>query len=543
MLAEDQRLTKKDFFLALFAFVITLTVHLVRLNYWTPLPDEINYALSARHLITNRTLIGNDIMFFPPLFVYSAALLQKFGVELLLSVRLISCIAGALILTLLYLGLRAIYSRKTTLIATGITFSLFTFHLYSRLGQVEILMLMFITLSIMGTLHNKPFLAGFSLGLASWTKEAALGTLLSLLIYFILQRQGRGRLLTRFLAGVTGPFILLLVFGFISGQNLLLEIMASRGYDINMLKLAPFANFIATGANLSFNLFPRLFYKWEFLAFVLLAPVTTLFFLFLTIKSGLKSRPFPLLITCYLLVHLTFFFFFSRKFDYYLLPAAMLIVLVSSCELFEHENSVKLQFIGKILISALVICNIYADGFLYCNRGTHQSFEVAINNIPAGTAVATSHPTLLDYLSKRSKKSLKIMPLFEPASYRLNQKTLRDSTVKFVILKKFYYDRLRHTYPDDWDSLSYHFADKEEFIDFTWSLWQTTEKQMNRQSNLFRSLAEFAKPIGVIVLRRTDRKEQDSRSTLFSVGSEERCLNQAIDFFRFTNYSYANKCR
>ncbi|MCL6466093.1 MAG: hypothetical protein K6T77_04965, partial [candidate division WOR-3 bacterium] len=95
MLAEDQRITKKDFFLALFAFVITLTVHLVRLNYWTPLPDEINYALSARHLITNRTLIGNDIMFFPPLFVYSAALLQKFGVELLLSVRLISCIAGA----------------------------------------------------------------------------------------------------------------------------------------------------------------------------------------------------------------------------------------------------------------------------------------------------------------------------------------------------------------------------------------------------------------------------------------------------------------
>ncbi len=543
MLAENQRLTQKDFLLALFAFIITLTVHLVRLNYWTPLPDEINYALSARHLITNRTLIGNDIMFFPPLFVYSAALLQKLGIELLLSVRLISCIAGALILALLYLGLRAIYSRKTTIITTGIAFSLFTFHLYSRLGQVEILMLMFITLSIVGIFHNKPFLAGFSLGLALWTKEVALGTLLSLLIYFVLQRPGRARLLTRFLAGVTGPFSLLLVFGFISRQNLLLEIMASRGYDINMLKLAPFANFIATGANLNFNLFPRLFYKWEFLAFVLLGPVTTLFFLFLTIRGGLKSRPFPLLITCYLLVHLTFFFFFSRKFDYYLLPAAMLIVLVSSCELFEHESSVKLQFLGKILISALVICNIYADSFLYFNRGTHQSFEVAINNIPAGAAVATSHPTLVDYLSKRSKKGLKIMPLFEPASYNLNQKILRDSTVNVVILKKFYYDRLRHTYQDDWDSLSYYFADKEEFIDFTWSLWQTTEKQMNHQSNFFRSIAEFAKPTGVIVLRRTNRKEQNSRSTLFPIVSEERCLNQTIDLFRFLNYSYANKCR
>lgn len=502
MLAKDQQLTRKDFFLALFVFVINLTVHLIRLNYWTPLPDEINYALSARYLITHRTLIGNDIMFFPPLFVYIAALLQKSGIELLLSVRLISAVAGALLLTSLYFALRAHYRQLTALIATGVAFSLYAFHLYSRLGQVEILMLMFILFSMTSVLYKKTFWAGLFLGMALWVKETALGLLLSLLIFYLLQTADRKRSIVLIFGGMAAPVILLISLGYISGQNLLFEISASRGYDINMLKLSPFTNFIATSANLGFNLFPRLFYKWEFLSFILFAPVTTLFLLSLTIIRALKLRPFPLLVTCYLLVHLTFFFFFSRKFDYYLLPAALLITAAATCELFEKDVPTRLRFIGKVLVSVLVIFNIYANSFLYFNRGTHRSFETAISNISTGTAVATSHPTLVAYLSQRSEKNLQILPLFEPRSYHLNQKALTDSTITAVIVKKYYYDRLRNTYPVDWDSLLYRFPIQEDYIDSNWSLWLITKNQIIRQFSFLKDLAEFAKPTGVVVLRR-----------------------------------------
>ncbi len=502
MLAENGRLTRKEFFLALFVFVITLTAHLFRLNYWTPLPDEINYALSARYLVTHRTPIGNDIMFFPPLFVYIAALLQKSGSELLLSVRLISAVAGALLLASLYFALRSHYRQLTALITTGVVFSLFAFHLYSRLGQVEILLLMFIVFSITSVLYKKPFWAGLFLGMALWVKETALGVLLSFLIFYLLQPTNRKRSIALFFAGLAAPVILLITLGYVFGQNLLFEISASRGYDINMLKLSPFANFIATGANLSFNLFPRLFYKWEFLTFILFAPLTTLFFLSLTIFRAVKFRPFPLLVTCYLLVHLTFFFFFSRKFDYYFLPAALLITAGGTCELFEKEVPTRLRFIGKVLVSLLVIFNIYANSFLYFNRGTHQSFETAISKIPARTAVATSHPTLVAYLAQRARKYLEIVPLFEPRGYHLNQKALTDSTVTAVIVKKYYFDRLRNTYPIDWDSLLYRFPVQEDHIDSTWSLWLITKNQIIRQSSFLKSLAEFAKTTGVVILRR-----------------------------------------
>lgn len=498
-----ERLNRKDIYFVIIGFSLTLIFHLLRLNYWTPLPDEINYALSAKYLIINRTLVGKDIMFFPPLFVYTAALLQKAGVELLLSVRVISSIAGAILLLAYYFAMRANYRRKTALIATGILFSLFSFHSYSRLGQVEILMLMFIALSIMCIFYKKPLLAGIFLGLGLWTKETSLGSLLSFSIFYLLQPTDRRRSLGLFLGGVIVPVLLLLLLGAFAGQNLLFEILASRGYDINMLKLSPFANFISLGINFGYNVFPRLFYRWEFLTFVILAPITTLFLLFLTFRGSVKYRPFPMLITCYLLIHLPFFFLFSRKFDYYLLPAAILIVLGASCELLNEEGySARLRVIGKVLISAVVIFNIYADTFLYFDRGTHQSFEIAIKNLPLGTSVATSHPTLVDYLSDRWTRNLKIIPLFEPSRYRLNRKVLTDSTITTVIVKKYYYDRLRSTYPIDWDSLLYHFAIEDEILDRTWSAWQTTQKPFTVRLKLLKGLSEFVRPIGVVVLRR-----------------------------------------
>ena len=77
-------------------------------------------------------------------------------------------------------------------------------------------------------------------------------------------------------------------------------------------------------------------------------------------------------------------------------------------ELFEEKGySRRLHIFGKALLSALAIFNIYTDTFLYFDRGTHQSFEIAVKNLPLGTSVATSHPTLIEYLSNRFTKNLK----------------------------------------------------------------------------------------------------------------------------------------
>ncbi|MGQ9677765.1 MAG: ArnT family glycosyltransferase [bacterium] len=503
MPVDPKQLTRKDILFALISFFVTLALHLFRLNYWTPLPDEINYAISAKHLITNRTLIGNDIMFFPPLFVYSAALLQKAGVELLLSVRMISAIAGAILPAAFYFALRADYRPKTAFIATGLLLSLFSFHSYSRLGQVEVLMLMFIALSICSILYKKPFWAGIFLGLGVWTKETTLGAVLSFFIFYLLQPTVRRKSLVILLGGAFAPVLLLLLLGALTGQNLLFEILISRGYDINMLKLSPLTNFISLAINLGYNLLPRLFYQWEFITFAVLVPIATLFLLFLTVRGGIKRRPFAMLITCYLLVHLPFFFFFSRKFDYYLLPAALMIILGGTCELLEEKSySRRLRIFGKALISALVIFNIYTDTFLYLNRGTHQSFEIAVKNLQFGTTIATSHPTLIEYLSNRFTKNLKIMPIFQPGGYHLNLSVMRESTITTAIIKKYYYDRLRNTYPAEWESILSTFAIKEEIIDPTWSVWLTTKKSFTTQSKLLKGLSDLLRPIGVIVLRR-----------------------------------------
>lgn len=496
-------LNRKDIFFVIIGFPLTLAFHLLRLNYWTPLPDEINYALSAKYLVANRTLIGNDIMFFPPLFVYTAALLQKAGVELLLSVRMISAIAGAILPVAFYFAMRADYRPKTAFIATGILLSLFSFHSYSRLGQVEILMLMFIALSICGILYKKPFWAGIFLGLGLWTKETTLGALLSFFIFYFLQPTGRRKSLILLLGGAIPPVLLLLLLGALTGQNLLFEILASRGYDINMLKLSPFANLISLAINLGYNLLPRLFYQWEFVTSAVLGPIATLSLLFLTLRGGIKKRPFTMLITCYLLVHLPFFFFFSRKFDYYLLPAALMIILGGSCEFLEEKGySRRLRIFGKALLSALAIFNIYTDTFLYLDRGTHQSFEIAVKNLPLGTSVATSHPTLIEYLSNRFTKNLKIIPIFQPGGYHLDLNVMRESTITTVIVKKYYFDRLRNTYPMEWDSILSIFAIKKEIVDRTWSVWLTTQKPATFRSKLLKNLTPLLRPIGVIVLRR-----------------------------------------
>ncbi|MEO0020600.1 MAG: glycosyltransferase family 39 protein [candidate division WOR-3 bacterium] len=498
-------LTRRDYQLALLFFALILTANLIRLNYWSPLPDEINYARCARSLIDNRTIISNDIMFFPPLFVYLSALLQLLGMELLTSVRLISALTGAAILPVLYLTARLLYPPATALPTLLLTLPLFSLRLYSRLGQVEITMLFFIILSILFLLRalrsgkgSDAIRAGVILGLGLWTKETALGATAVAVIFILTSSQSRWQMLGKFLLGLAPPALLLFILSIFTGRNLLFEIMASRGYDINMLQLNPLGNLIALGANLGYNLVPRLFYPWEILIFILLVPAVSILLLIALIKGVKDKNPFSRLVLIYLIVHLPFFFFFSRKFDYYLLPTALLVLFNGGLTLLAAGTGRTLRRTGLCLLTLLCLDNLYAGYFLYCNRGTHASFEEAVGQIEPNTTVATSHLTLVEYLARRAGRQLQVRELFEPGTYRLHSGVLADSTIGAILLKYYYYQRLISLYPQDWERLQALFPLKMELIDYHWS-------PPSRHFPIkLKGITEFAKPIGVVILRRPD---------------------------------------
>ncbi len=494
--------TRRDYQLALLFFALILTANLIRLNYWSPLPDEINYARCARSLIENRTIISSDIMFFPPLFVYLSALLQLLGTELLTSVRLISALTGAAILPVLYLTARLFYPPATALPTLLLTLPLFSLRLYSRLGQVEITMLFFIILSILFLLRalrsGKGFdviSAGLTLGLGLWTKETSLGATAVSVIFMLTSYQSRWQMLGKFLLGLAPPALLLSILSICTGRNLLFEIMASRGYDINMLQLDPLGNLIALGANLGYNLVPRLFYPWEIIIFIFLVPAAFILLLTTLIKGVKDKNPFTRLVLIYLIVHLPFFFLFSRKFDYYLLPAALLVLFNIGLTVLASDTGRTLRRTGVCLLTLLAIVNLYSDYFLYCNRGTHASFEEAVKQLEPNTTIATSHSTLVEYLAHRSGTQLQVRELFEPGTYRLHSGILDDSTIGTILLKYYYYQRLTSLYPQDWERLQGLFPRKMELIDYNWSL-------PSRHFPIkLKGLNELAKPIGVVILK------------------------------------------
>ncbi|MEO0080660.1 MAG: glycosyltransferase family 39 protein [candidate division WOR-3 bacterium] len=456
-------------------------------------------------------------MFFPPLFVYLAASLQMVGVEVLMSVRLISAFSGALIIPLLYLIFVSCYNTKTSNLVALTGIPLFSLHSYSRLGQVDILMLVFVVLTgfflVRLMQYGKPanaLWAGLAIGIGTWTKETMLGTFASSILFLLILPANRWRSIGLLLLGATGPLLLLAGLGAETGQNLLYEVTASRGYDINMLKLPLISSLFATGANLGINLYPRMFSKLEFMLFVALAPPTVILLMLLVFKGTIERRPFPLWVSSYLAIHLPFFTLFSRKFDYYLLPGAILLLSAGACETFSCKNSARanqqihmLRISGKVIISAIILYNIIACRLLYSNPGTHGSFRAAIVDLEPGTRIATSHPTLAQYISDRASLGLRVTALFEHNSYRISWPTVTDTATKAIVLKKYYYDKLRATNPRDWDSLTRFFPIMKEYIDSTWSIWFFSKNTSQDIRWTSQRLNEFIKPIGVITLLRS----------------------------------------
>lgn len=491
-----------------------LLVNLIRLGKWAPLPDEVNYALCARSLITGRTLIVRDIMFFPPLFVYLAALLQLAGSELLLSVRLVSAVAGAFVVPLLYLMMLATYPERAARLAALAALPLFALHSYSRLGQVEILLLTIICTAYYLLARSASqirshdwVLAGLLLGMALWVKETALGAMAGAILFVLFAPDNRGRRFGLLLLGFLGPAMLLLGFGALTDNNLLFEITAARGHDINMLRLSPLASIAVTAANFGYNLFPRLFSPWEFVTFALLVPALIVILLIRIVRSGLARRTLPLLVLSYLAVHLPFFAVFSRKFDYYLLPAALLTLTVGTAECLSApapRRGPTGRRVVLALLGTLVVLNIVTLRLLYWNEGTHASFRSEVLKLPTATTVATSHPTLVRYISDRAGLGLVSVPVFQDSGYVPDWNVLCDTAVRFILVKRSYRAALEATPSPDLGPLAEGFTVMRETVDAVWSVQieLDTIPQPGLLNIVATRLSRLVRPAGVVLFAR-----------------------------------------
>lgn len=505
--AERENLKSDDATIALVLFVAAAALRLFRLGHWYPLPDEISYALTASRLVAGHTFATTDITFFPPLFVYLAALLQSVGIEMLLSVRLTSAIFGALLIPFIYLLSRLITSRLNSLVVASSTMLLFTPALYSRLGQVEAAFIFFLVLSVylllLGVARNRPhllFFCGLSLGLALWTKEVALGALASMLLFLLFFRPIRWRLLIALGSGWLVLAVPLFALGAATGNNILFEVSQRRGYDINMLSLPLPASVAAVAANTLLNLFPRVFSAAELLIFATAGSAFILTAGWIAVRRLFKGDLLARYLLCYAIVHLPFFVLFSRKFFYYLLPTALLLFIAATAgslaEISRRQRHPAL--LTLVLAGVTLLFNIYACRYLYLNRGNHQTFALSISRIPAGDTLLTSHPDLLNYLNQRCQTNLTILPLFLPGSYDIDSTRCADPTVSAVLLKASYYDRLTARNPGTWAWLQQVYPHRHSEIDPDWSF----PPNQHLPPAFARIAAGLTRPVGTVLLSR-----------------------------------------
>lgn len=498
---------QRDATIALLLFAVTAFLRLFRLGYWDPLPDEISYALTASRLLAGRTLSSTDITFFPPLFVYLAALLQAAGTEMLLSVRLVSAIFGSLLIPLIYLLLRLLNTCRNSLIIATSSLLLFTPALYSRLGQVEVASLFFLLLAVYfllaGVIHNQQrlfLICGASLGLGLWTKEMALGGLASSLLFLLLFQPVRWRSVIALCCGWLVLAIPLFVLGAATGNNILLEISPARGYDINMQQLTLPASVAVVAANTVLNLFPRVFSAGELLIFITAGSLFALIAACTVLRRLIKGDPLSRYLLCYAIIHLPFFVLFSRKFFYYLLPTALLLfITAAAASLADLDRRRHHLAVPTLVLAALAVAfNIYASLYLYLNRGNHQTFALSLARIPSGDTLLTSHPDLLNYLNCRYQTEVTILPLFLSGSYELDSARCADPTVSAILLKASYYDRLSARNPQMWAWLQKLYPFRHTELDPDWS----TTPAGGLPPVIAKVAASLTRPVGTVLLTR-----------------------------------------
>ncbi len=187
---------KSELAFVLGVFVISLVIRWNDLSALAAYPDELTYVLRSIHIVgTNWTWPLSDMWDQPPLFTYVLAVIVASVGGTLDSLRLVSVVAGAVTVVIVYLLGKSMYGRPAGVVAS-LAMAVDGFDiLYSRLLYIESLACMLILASVLlfyeGLVKKKSLglaaAGGFFFGLALDSKYISMvlgvGFLLFLLIY------------------------------------------------------------------------------------------------------------------------------------------------------------------------------------------------------------------------------------------------------------------------------------------------------------------------------------------------------------------------
>lgn len=313
---------------ALILFFATLLLRALCIPFLNITYDEAAYSWTARDLALNGgwlDLYGrDDLFFFPPLFNYIAAIFIKLGLDRLYAVRCVTVLFSSAIPPLMYLlAVRSGLTGREGFIAAVLWIILPWGWYLSVAGMVEtpwICLLLVAAYLLQSAVERgsrrDAVLSALAFAAALWIKETALG---ALPLFLIALRKDRP-LLTRW--GVTA-FLLalpLIIQSFLPHRyDLFFEITTPlllwRSFDIDAL-LRNIGAIYGAGA------FP--WAGWDLTLSFFLLTVAILAVVAVP-RTEWKGRFILRFSGGFFAIYLPFFTVFPKKFDYYLLPVALLL--------------------------------------------------------------------------------------------------------------------------------------------------------------------------------------------------------------------------
>lgn len=455
---------------------LSLFLRFYNLSILSPWPDEIYYTTTASHLIHNFNGIAympaGDLRIFMarPIFVVLSAFLQWFGIESLLSGRVISALFGSLsVLVLYFLTVELSYDRTTALL-TAVLSSLLSSHvLHSRTAQLETLQLFWVilcyTLFLAGDRRDNVrlmVLAALCLGLGVWVKETTLGSILVLLLYSVYRQKSilsvfQKRFLVFFAVFGTILIPLIFILAFVLKMPLTFvysirdpnstPISLSQPISILAYLKETMGNVVCIWGSIDFR--P---YKFFIVILVLL--------IFLNLIRSLKRNPSHWLTFFHVLVYSTGIFMSFRQFSYYWLTVVFLFlpvwskIVVNAVLLLRQvvlgKEWVKLVASGRVLLSGCIVMgavfvvavNVKQSLSVLSDRGSHDGYRTATMRLAGlNMLVAASHPAIVRYWLAREAEhnSIEVVDLVQAKNNALTFERFLASNIRAIIVKPHHF--------------------------------------------------------------------------------------------------------
>ncbi len=372
--------------------------------------DEAAYSATARRLATEggwlRLYGSGDLFFFPPLFNYLSGGIILLGVERLAAVRLIAVLAGAGVNALFFVLMRRHVGDRAAWIAVLWAFFMPIKASYSAVGQVELPMLCAVLAACyvaFSDAEERWRAAGTAILLAAgvWIKETAIGFIPLFLVVWSLR--GERRLALR--AGLL--FFLLL-------SPLFAQSFFPHEYDLFYEVTTPFIRFSGFQPDMmlmnllrQFAIDPARLFGFGWAIAAAFAVLTVYSFAGLT-KKSVSDDPFLTFSVLGVILWGAFFLYFPRKFDYYLIPLSMLLLVPIACFL------AKRAILAKVATGAMMALSLWALwGFVSFRDETAALRDIlarAADETP-GARVAMTLPRSGEYIVERDGMPLTIVEL------------------------------------------------------------------------------------------------------------------------------------